>query len=229
MKKLVLTSMLMAWFVFPVFAVQLPPMESDDLARLQMQVNREPQNPELLMKISRAYFHKGAEGDADAVEEAESFLELLLEIQPDNAEARSLYGSILTMRARDAWFPLFKANYVNRGLKEMDRAVELSPDDINIRMIRGNTSMALPSMFNRIDTAIEDFGYLKQRKESDPNYMGEELYLQVLFDLGKAYARKGETDSAREYLSRVKEAAPKSDLAANAVMLIAKLDEKSDK
>ena len=229
MKKLVLTLVMMALSVLPVLPAQLPAVEPDDLARLQVQLNRDPQNPELLMAVSWAYFHKGAAGDAEAVKEAESFLELLLEIQPDNAEARSLYGSVLAMRARDAWFPLFKADYVNRGMKEMDQAVVLSPDNIDIRMVRAKTSMALPAMFNRTDTAIEDFEYLKQRKEQDPSYMNQELYLDVLYNLGKAYAVKGEPDKARACLTSVRTAAPDSELAQNAVVLMAKLDQSNGK
>lgn len=229
MKKWVCTWILVALYVIPVLPAQLPPAEPDDLARLQLQLSRDPQNPELLMAVSRANFQKGVAGDANAVVEAQSFLELLLKIQPDNAEARSLYGSVLTMRARDAWFPLFKASYVNRGLKQLDQAVKLSPDSIRIRLVRGKTSLALPAMFNRIDTAIEDFEYLKQRREADPTCMDDELYLSVLLNLGRAYAIKGEANKALENLSRVKAAAPGSEMGQKAGALAARLEQSRGK
>ena len=46
--------------------------------------------------------------------------------------------------------------YTNRGLRFLDQAVTLAPNDFTIRVIRANVANNLPELFGRKATAIED-------------------------------------------------------------------------
>ena len=87
--------------------------ELDDPTILEDQLKQNPDQPELLLKLGRIYHDSGARGDEEAVKKAVGYLEKLLELSPNLPEARCWYGSVLTMKARDVWFPLTKANFVN--------------------------------------------------------------------------------------------------------------------
>ena len=46
--------------------------------------------------------------------------------------------------------------YTNRGLRFLDQAVTLAPNDFAVRVIRANVANNLPELFGRQATAIED-------------------------------------------------------------------------
>ena len=54
--------------------------------------------------------------------------------------------------------------------------------------------------------------------------MNPQTYLTVLFNLGRAYARKGEVEKSKENLGMVIRMAPDSDLSKSSQTLIATLD-----
>jgi tetratricopeptide (TPR) repeat protein len=106
----------------------------------------------------------------------------------------------LTIKAYYEWFPLFKLLYLNQGIKELDEAVNIAPEDITVRMIRANNSLALPAFTKRIDIAISDFEYLiklSKKKKAFP----KELLLQIYSGLSQAYLKKGNPKKAKEILN----------------------------
>lgn len=198
----------------------------EDAATLEKQLEANPDSQELLLKLGRICHNMGAGGDKAAVKKAAGYLEKLIELNPDHAGAHSWHGSVLTLKGRDAWFPLFKINYVNKGLSEMDKAVSLDPDNIYIRMARAGNGMALPDRFNRMETVLGDYEYLKNMAEKKPDSLDSRTYLSVLFNLGRAYAREGNHEKSRENLNMVIRIAPDSELSKSSQTLIATLDEK---
>jgi hypothetical protein len=64
-----------------------------------------------------------------------------LAIEPTNALATALLGSALTMRARDAFWPKTRLDYVKKGNKMMDAAVQLAPEDPDVRLVRANQQL----------------------------------------------------------------------------------------
>lgn len=107
-------------------------------------------------------------------------------------------GSAVTMMARTTMNPLKKSGYINRGCGYMDKAVRRSPDNITVRMTRGCNSMALPGFLNRRSFAFEDFEYLAQRFEKEPN-LPATLKKHVYENLAELYHRTKETAKAEKY------------------------------
>jgi tetratricopeptide (TPR) repeat protein len=181
-----------------------------------------PESTQFLLELGILCHNVGTEGDKNAVKKSKKILEKLIKLEPENAEAHCWYGSVLTLNGRDAWFPLSKVKYVNDGIKEMDKAVKLAPDNITIRMIRANNNLALPDMFNRTEIAIADFEYLLSMKEEEPEIFEKDLLVEILLNLGNAYKKKGDLGKARKNWQKVTLIAPDSEEALEAKKLLEK-------
>jgi len=186
-----------------VISAQVKTISSDSTAiMLEKMIEKDPGNTAILMKAGMFFQQMGSSGDKKAVKKSEKIFKKLLQLEPENAEALCWLGSVLTLKGRDAKFPFNKVKFVNNGLKKMDRAVELDSCNISIRMIRGNTAYALPGFFNRMDTAVEDFEFLVNLKESDANSLDDTSYESILYRLGSVYKERGDLDKARECLEK---------------------------
>jgi tetratricopeptide (TPR) repeat protein len=216
--------------IFSIFLMSflIPPMLAgvEDPAGFEKQLQTNPNDTDILLKLGRIYHDMGAKGDKDAVNKAADYLEKLIALNPNHAEAHCWYGSVLTLKGRDAWFPLSKANYVNKGMAEMDKAVSLAQDNILIRMIRAANGIALPEMFNRLQTAVSDYEYLKNRGKEKPGSIDGKTYLSVLFNLGCAYTQKGDFAKSKENFNLILEMDPNTELAKTARAKLAQLDAK---
>ena len=211
------------------FSMALAQGGPEDTATLEKQLKTSPDNPELLLKLGRIYYSRGAGGDKTAVKKSADYLEKLIELTPDHAGAHYWYGSALVLKGRDALFPLSKISFVNKGIAELDEAVSLAPENINIRIGRAANGLALPDMFNRMETVLADYEYLKRMETEKPGSLNPQTYLSVLFNLGRAYARVGNHEKSLENLNMVIRMAPDSELSKSSETLIASLDEKVKK
>jgi len=146
--------------------------------------------------------HKGAQGDKKAVKEAERLFKKALLIEPENPEILAWYGSVLTMKGRDALSPISKLRYVDQGIETMDETCKNAPDNITVRMVRAGNSLGLPCFFGRLDFAISDSEYLLKLREKSPESFSDEILSQIYRNLGTAYQRKGEKKKAMEILEK---------------------------
>jgi len=186
-----------------VISAQVKTAYSDSTAeQLEQMLEKNSNNTNLLLKAGMFFQQLGASGDKKAVKKAEKIFKKLLQLEPDNAEALCWFGSVLTLKGRDAMLPFDKVRFVNSGLKKMDRAVELDSGNVSIRMIRGNTAYALPGFFKRMDTAVEDFEFLVALKESDTKSLDDASYESALYRLGTIYNKRGELDKASKFLEK---------------------------
>ena len=118
------------------------------------------------------------------------------------------------MRGRDAADPLDKMKYVEKGMDEMDRAVEIAPDDISVRLVRGINSLKLPSMFNRLPIAIKDLSFLLA--DSRFSHLDARLQSTIFYWSGIAFKRDGQKEKAKALLEKAVSAATNSDIASMA-------------
>ncbi|NPV81483.1 MAG: hypothetical protein HPY52_14680 [Firmicutes bacterium] len=190
------------------------------IQELEAKLKENPRDIKLLMDLGTMYHSKALEGDKQALQRAEQVFKEVLKIEPDNAEAHAWYGSTLTIKGREDWFPLAKLLYVNQGIQEMDKAVELAPDAVMVRLVRAHTSLALPYMFGRTKVAIKDFEYLLTLSQNRPEQFNINTLAQIYLGLGKAYAKDGDKSKARENWQKVMELAPKSREALEAKSLL---------
>ncbi len=95
-------------------------------------------------------------GDEDSLEAAVESFKRLGSKQPNNAEVIAYLGSAYAISAREGFNVISKMRNTNRALRQLDRALELAPDNFTVRMIRANVHRNLPGMFGRDDDAIAD-------------------------------------------------------------------------
>lgn len=98
----------------------------------------------------------GRNGDTQATADAIKVLEDIVKSEPENAEALAYLGSSYAIIARDSKKAVDKIRYTNRGLRFLDQAVDLEPENFAVRVIRANVASSLPRMFGRRGGAIED-------------------------------------------------------------------------
>jgi len=186
----------------------------DNVKDLEGVLEQKPNDVETLMKLGKIYHDQGVAGNDDAVDKGFACLDKVLQIDPSNAVALAYRGSLWTLRARDAWWPFTKMKDVDKGIDEMDKAVDLAPDNISVRLVRGINSVQLPSMFHRLPVALKDFEYLM----NDTKFAGFNPHLQstIYYWAGIAYNSDGQTAKAKELLQKAVSADPNSDTAHKA-------------
>ena len=184
------------------------------ISDLREALSQNPHDKEILLNLGIAYHNEGVSGDKDAVKKGFACLDTLLALDPTNAVALAYRGSLWTLRGRDAWWPFTRMSDVDRGIDEMDKAVDLAPDNVTVRLTRGINSVHLPSMFKRIGTAEKDFYYLVNMpsfQKLDPG-----LRSTIYYWSGMAYKQDDQTDKAKEFFKKAVETAPGSENANNA-------------
>jgi tetratricopeptide (TPR) repeat protein len=125
--------------------------------------------------------------------------------------------AVLAPSARAAWlnnraYARARADReAHDALRDVDDAMKLRPDVAGYRHTRGIVLLAL----GRVDDAIADlesiWPHLAAEKAPSPLLEAERCY-----DLGMAWARKGELDYARDYFLRSRSTAPGSTWSARA-------------
>ncbi len=177
-------------------------------------LKQKPNDVETLTKLGELYHDQGVAGNDDAVEKGFTCFDKVLELDPSNAVALAYRGSLWTLRARDAWWPFTKMKDVDKGVDEMDKAVDLAPDNIPVRLVRGINSIHLPSMFRRLPIALKDFDYML----NDARFVRFNPHLQstIFCWAGIAYHNDGQTTKAKELLQKAISADPNSETARKA-------------
>ena len=135
----------------------------------EMLLKRDPDNKVILLNLGK-YYHNlgGMEENKEAVKKADKSLSLLLELEPKHCVAMVYYGSVLTMKARDAFFPWDKMKYVKKGISRMDKAIFFEPGNPEVRLIRGMNSATMPKMFDRLSVALEDLSHIEKLHREKP-------------------------------------------------------------
>ena len=201
-------------FVIMLTGLFLTCPAQESIKDLEAQVQRSPRDIPTLMKLGIQYHHQGVAGDENAVEKGFACFDTILAIEPTNAMALAYRGSLWTMRGRDASEPMTKMNDVDNGIDEMDKAVELAPENVTVRITRGVNSLHLPPMFKRLGTALKDFTYLL----AHPGFSKFDISLQsnIYCWAGIAYKQDNQRDKAKELLQKAILVAPQSESAHTA-------------
>lgn len=186
--------------------------ETPDPAAQQRQIeealDRDPDNEDLLIEISRHYHRHAMQGDDEAFGKANRSIERLLRINKKHVEGLSIAGSLLTIRARRSGSLLKRIWYSMAAARKLDKAVKLDPSNVTARTIRAFTALVLPGFLRRIRTAASDFEYLVEMKQEDPSLLPDEMMPKVMLNLGLAYAKMRERERATEVLSIVMDRFP---------------------
>ena len=187
---------------------------ADRLAALQSRLQSEPTNTLILFQLGDLCHDEGANNDKKAVILAEGYFKRLLAIDPNHAMARVMYGSVLTMKARDALWPLTQLNYVKAGNREMDTAVKLAPKDAQVRFTRAVNNFHMPDIMGREEIVQADLAWLWQQAQlADANLkVGQKQTIALYY--GQTLQKKNKLDEALRIWRAGLALAPKSQDAA---------------
>lgn len=179
---------------------------------LKKRSDADPGNRRLLLDLARGYYSLAMEQDVAAIAEAEKLFDRLLADEPQNAMALVYRGALLGFRLgfgltpQDQMFALMQESTAN-----LDRAVALAPDDMEIRGIRGYVSFFTPSYLSRDQFAVEDFAHIIRLLERQPDT--ERRRAELHLTLGDAYRKAGDDENARRSWLRAIELSPGASAA----------------
>jgi tetratricopeptide (TPR) repeat protein len=187
---------------------------ADRLAALQSRLQADPTNTLILFQLGDLCHDKGASNDEKAVILAEGYFKRLLAIDPNQAMARVLYGSVLTMKARDALWPTTRLSYVKAGNREMDAAVKIAPKDAQVRFARAVNNFHMPAIMGREEIVQEDLAWLwEQAQLADAKLNVGQKQTVALF-YGLTLQKKNKLEEALQIWRVGLDLAPKSEDAA---------------
>ena len=190
------------------------------IEELKLKLKDHPQEPKLLRDIGILYHNLGVEGDKKAVKEAFNYLERSCQLDPKDPLTLGYLGSTETLKARDTWNPINKIGFVKQGVKKIDKAIEMAPDEISLRFLRANNSLALPSFLHRDKFAKKDFEYLLRLSKKHPEKFDKDALSGTYLGLGMVYKREEDILRARELWKKVIEVNPDSRDAEEAERML---------
>ena len=153
---------------------------------------------------------QGGKPDEKAVILAEGYFKRLLAIDPDNAMARVMYGSVLTMKARDTLWPLTQIKYVKAGNREMDAAVKIAPKDAQVRLARAVNNFHMPDIMGRAEIVQEDLAWLWQQAQLADTKLDVGQKQTIALRYGQILQKKNKLDEAIKIWRAGLALAPKS-------------------
>ncbi len=124
---------------------------------------------------------------------------------PDHPAVQVYFGSMETLKARNAWMPWNKIKWVEQGLDRIDRALSLlepehkqqflitSPVMLDTQLTAASTFLAVPSFLNRLQDGKDLFADIQQ--DTDVSTLNPQLQ-QRIYLIGKNIAELEDNETA---------------------------------
>ncbi len=170
-------------------------------------------NTTRLFQLADVCHDAGAGGDKKAVERADAYLRQLLALEPSNAPAVALLGSIYTMKGRDAFWPNVQLRLVHEGNTFMDQAVRLDPESHRVRLIRAFNNVHMPDFLGRAESVRADLAWLAEKSGKDPGRFSIGERQELALHLGRQFKHQHRNDEARRTWVAGRDLAPGSHFA----------------
>ena len=183
----------------------------DRLAALQSRLQSDPTNTLILFQLGDLCHNEGANNDEKAVILAQGYFKRLLALDPNHAMARVMYGSVLTMKARDALWPTTQHSYVKAGNREMDAAVKMAPQDAQVRFMRAVNNFHMPAIMGREEIVQEDLAWLWQQAQLADTKLNLGQKQTIALFYGQTLQKKNKLDEALQIWRAGLDLAPKSE------------------
>jgi tetratricopeptide (TPR) repeat protein len=135
-------------------------------------------------------------GNSEYTKYAKESLKILLDENPTHVIAMAYLGSVHTLIGRDAYNPINKIKEVERGCDLMDKAIEMDPNNITIRIIRSQNNLQLPDFFNRLPYVGNDLKFLLS--DSIFSQMSNTTQVLILYSKGIYYEKSKKLAKAIE-------------------------------
>jgi len=165
---------------------------------------------ETLKILGVLYHNLGASGIKGVGEKSMNYLKEYTAKVPNDDEAFAYLGSAITIFGRDSFTPVNKVRYVLEGTKIIDKAVKNSPNNIVIRLVRINNTLALPNFFKRGHFAEKDVDFLLNLVEKRTDVYPKDLVANIYYLKGEILKNKDKISLARQYWEEAVKIAPDS-------------------
>ena len=163
------------------------PKDTPEIMGIKEQIAKEPASFDLLLQLGRAYYNiENYEGAANILRKA-------VKIDQSNSEAYALLAYSLNEINAVGYDPRiyldtdFRTDLAFESAGALDKAVELAPENIELRFIRGVSSIQMPFFVDRLDQGIAD---LEMVIESD---IPDDTKAEALYWLGYAHQKMSTT------------------------------------
>ncbi len=161
---------------------------ASDVQTFKRQAGQEPTNPEVLVKLGKAYYDTGDFQQANDV--------LRKAIQMDSTQVAAYKLLIATMGElaskgydeRIYQDTDFRTKIAFEMVKLTEKAVALAPTDPELRLRRGNIGVMMPFFVGKLDQAMQDLNWVTQSNAS------QEIKAEAFYWLGFAYQKKATTN-----------------------------------
>jgi hypothetical protein len=160
----------------------------------------------------RSYFFAGFSGDAASLEKGMKICEDILAREPKNAEAIVWHGAGQFYQSGIAFRNGDQQNGMELwqgGLRQMDDAVALAPDNLGVRIPRGATLLTsarfIPAERARplIEKGIEDFEKAYSVQGPDLSKLGTHPRGELMIGLADGYSWLGNQEKAQVWFERI--------------------------
>jgi tetratricopeptide (TPR) repeat protein len=147
--------------------------------------------------------------DPQALKRGMEACEKALAVQPDHPAALVYHGIglLIESQTQPELFP--------KGIAEMDRAVQLDPANLGVRIPRASTLMAIsrqmpesPFRQAQIAKARADFQYAFDTQKDQLDELGTHPLGELLQNLGDIYSRLDKPEEARKYYALIQNKLP---------------------
>ena len=158
--------------------------DSEKISKLKLKVKNDPDNPSLLNDLGKAYM------DEKDFETARKIFEKSIKLDPKNVMAYKLLAITIGELAAKGYDKRIyentdlRTNLAFAAAKAIDKACELAPDDVELRLMRGITGVEMPFFVQKLEQAIKDFNWILK---SNAAYATK---AEALYWLGRAYQKK---------------------------------------
>ena len=149
----------------PASSTESDDPDASDTAAADKKAETPAPEPTALDEVLPTYYD-GLVGDNDAAKKAERHLKVIRQTEGDTPRLLAYLGSTRLLAARAASLPIRKLNYSKEGLALLDKAVKQDPDSVEIRFLRGISTVRLPSLFGRAKTAKGDLDFVRERADA---------------------------------------------------------------
>jgi hypothetical protein len=184
------------------------------------------QQPERFDMKVREDFFAGFSGDANRLARGMKMCETVLATSPKDAQALVWHGGGLMVEAGQAFQGGDQQKGMDlwtRGLKEMQTAVDLEPDNPGTRIPRGAVLLAssrfLPSPEMArplIADGVADYEHTYEVQKPRFETLGTHPRGELLFGLAEGYSRLGDQAKAQAYFELIKSDLPNTAYAKRA-------------
>jgi len=109
-------------------------------------------------------------------------------------------------------------------LKYLDKAVEIDPEDIETRLLRGIMGVNVPEFMGKLEQAKNDFEVILQIYNEKPDKVSQDILLNTYVYLTSIYENNEDYEKAVKIYSLIIEDFPDSDEAIEAQESLEKIE-----